>query len=248
MRPTFLTLEPLQPDLQSSVLPPVNPRFFAAIFFLLSAVLRGQTDDPPPVLHGKVEGGTYISATGVFRMAIPVLPELGGSINDTENVVTFGDDFKTHVSVAAFAQDTTQHWENETRGRQDYLVYFFSTYVMPDFQQRSPGAKIESARFLPGVQDGALIVYTLLPGGSMFADRISLGGEPDPSLVAKRGNLLFVKNDHVFVISTELAERVLEHSTYHKTTAEEDKLLRTRLLGLLGSIEFSVPPAPADSK
>jgi hypothetical protein len=143
-------------------LPPVNPRFFAAIFFLLSAVLRAQTADPPPVLHGKIDGRTYISANGVFRMTIPVLPELGGSVFDTENVVTFGDDFKTHVSVAAFAQDTTQRWENETRGRQDYLVYFFSTYVMPDFQQRSPGAKIESARFLPGVQDGALIVYTLL--------------------------------------------------------------------------------------
>jgi hypothetical protein len=244
----LLKLKSLQPYRQPSILSPVNPRFFAALFFLLPALLRAQTADPPPVLHGKVEGRTYISATGVFRMAIPVLPELGGSINDTENAVTFGDDFKTHVSVAVFAQDTAQRWENETRGRQDYLVYFFSTYVMPDFQQRAPGAKIESARFLPGIKDGALIVYTLLPGGSMFADRISLTGEPDPSLVAKRGNLLFVKNGHVFVISTELAERVLEHSTYHKTTAEEDELLRTRLLGLLEGIESPILPAPAGSK
>jgi len=200
------------------------------------------------MLKGKIEGRTYISATGVFRMPIPVLPELGGSVFDTDNVVTFGDDFKTHISVAVFAQDTTQRWENETRGRQDYLVNFFSTYVMPDFQQRAPGAKIESARFLPGIKDGTLIVYTLLPGGSMFADRISLTGEPDPSLVAKRGNLLFVKNDHVFVVSTELAERVLEHNTYRKTTAEEDELLRTRLLGLQESIELSSPPASAENK
>ncbi len=119
---------------------------------------------------------------------------------------------------------------------------------MPDFQQHTPGAKIESARFLPGTQDGALIVYTLLPGGSMFADRVSLTGEPDPSLVAKRGNLLFIKNGHIFVISTELAERVIEHSTYHKTTAEEDELLRTRLLELLGSIEFSNPPTSLGNK
>ena len=181
-------------------------------------------------------------------MAIPVRPELGGTVFDTENVVTFGDDFKTHVSVAVFAQDTTQRWENETRGRRDYLIFFFSNYVMPDFVQRSPGAKIEGARFLPGVEDGALIVYTLLPGGSMFANRISMTGRPDPSLVAKRGNLLFVKNGHVFVISTELAERVLEHSTYHKTTAEEDELLRTRLLGLLEGIESPILPAPAGSK
>jgi hypothetical protein len=226
----------------------VNLRFFTAILLLLSTALQAQTDGDPPVLHGKISGRTYISASGTFRMTIPVLPELGGSVLDTENVVTFGDDFKTHVSVAVFAQDATQRWENETRGRSDYLVYFFSNYVMPDFQQRTPGAKIESARFLPGVKDGALIVYTLLPGGSMFADRVSLTGEPDPSLVAKRGNLLFVKNDHVFVISTELAERVLEHSTYHKTTAEEDGLLRSRLIDLLGTIEISSPPAPAGSK
>jgi hypothetical protein len=226
----------------------VKLRFFTAILLLLGAASRAQTDDAPPALHGKIEGHTYISASGTFRMAIPVLLELGGSVLDTENVVTFGDDFKTHVSVAVFAQDATQRWENETRGRRDYLIYFFSNYLMPDFQQHTPGAKIESARFLPGVQDGALIVYTLLPGGSMFADRVSLTGEPDPSLVAKRGNLLFVKNDHVFVISTELAERVLEHSTYHKTTAEEDELLRTRLMDLLGSIEFSSPPSSAGNK
>jgi hypothetical protein len=226
----------------------VNLRFITAILFLLGTALRAQTGGDPPELHGKIAGRTYFSASGTFHMTIPVLPELGGSVLDTENVVTFGDNFKTHVSVAVFAQDATQRWENETRGRSDYLVYFFSNYLMPDFQQHTPGAKIESARFLPGVQDGALIVYTLLPGGSMFADRVSLTGEPDPSLVAKRGNLLFVKNDHVFVISTELAERVLEHSTYHKTTAEEDELLRTRLIDLLNSIQYSSPPTPSDNK
>jgi hypothetical protein len=221
----------------------VKSRFSAVILFLVCGALHAQTADPPYALHGKVEGHTYVSPSGLFRMAIPVLPELGGTVLDTDNVVTFGDNFKTHVSVAVFAQDATQRWENETQGRRDYLVSFFSNYVMPDFQQHANGAKIESARFLPGVQDGALIVYILLPGGSIFADRVSLSGDPDPSLVAKRGNLLFVRNEHVFVISTELAERVLEHNTYHKTTAEEDALLRARLLDLLNSIEFSSPPA-----
>jgi hypothetical protein len=222
---------------------PVKPRFFAVIFFLFCAALRAQTGDPPPVLHGRIDGHTYISPTGTFRIPIPVLPELGGSVVDTENVVTFEDNFKTHVSVAVFPQDATELGESEALGRRDYLVSFFSNYVMPDFQQHAPGAKIESARFLPGVQDGTLIVYTLLPGGSMFADRASLFGQPDPSLVAKRGNLVFVKNDHVFVISMELAERVLEPNTFRKTTAEEDELLHTRLLDLLASIDFSSPPA-----
>ena len=45
------------------------------------------------------------------------------------------------------------------------------------------------------------------------------------------------------MLSTELAERVLERSTYSKTTAEEDELLRQRLLALLAKIEFRQPPA-----
>jgi hypothetical protein len=241
-------LEPLQPNNPLTAFTSVNLRFFFTIFLLLCAALRAQTNEVRPVLHGSIDGNTYVSPTGAFRMPIPVLPELGGVVYDTDNVVTFADEFKTHVSVAVFLQDATQRWENETRGRRDYLIFFFSNYVMPDFSQRAPGAKIEGARFLPGVQDGALIVYTLLPGGSMFTNRISLTGETDPALVAKRGNLLFVKDEHVFVISLELAERVLEHNTYHKTTAEEDELLRTRLLGLLGQIEFSSPRAAPGKK
>ena len=224
----------------------------AALCLSTIAVALAQTDDQsdeqadagPPPLRGQVDGRTYISPTGAFRMTIPVLPELGGTIADTDNVVTFQDSFSTHVSVAAFPEDASQRFEDERRGRKDYLIYFFSNFVMPDFQKRSPGAKIEKAVFRPGTEDGALIVYTLLPGGSMFADKVSIMGDPDPSLVAKRGNLLFVKNGYIYVVSTELAERVLEHSTYHKSEEEEDELLHNRLLDLLGSMQFAPPASP----
>ncbi|HTQ32363.1 MAG TPA: hypothetical protein VMI53_14220 [Opitutaceae bacterium] len=225
---------------------------FTVLCFSSLAVVFAQSDDQPdepdaapPPLRGKIDGRTYISPTGAFSMTIPVLSELGGSISDTENVVTFEDNFSTHVSVAAFQEDATQRFEDERRGRKDYLIYFFSNFVMPDFQKRSPGAKIEDAVFRPGTADGALIVYTLLPGGSMFAERASLTDDAASSLVAKRGNLLFVKNGYIFVISTELAERVLEHSTYHKSKDEEDEILHTRLLDLMGSMQFN---APADKK
>src|SRR5579859_4835381 len=130
---------------------------FTSLCFSSLAVAFAQSDDQPdnqpdagpPPLHGKVDGRTYISPTGAFRMSIPVLPELGGSVIDTENVVTFEDSFNTHVSVAAFQEDATQRFEDERRGRREYLIYFFSNYVMPDFQKRSPGAKIEDAVFRP---------------------------------------------------------------------------------------------------
>ena len=69
-----------------------------------------------------------------------------------------------------------------------------------------------------------------------------LGGGPPPT--AKRGNQLFVKNGHIFVISIELTERVLERSTYKKTVAEEDELLRQRLNEVILRLQFPKAAAP----
>lgn len=197
----------------------------------------------PDTLAGRIEGKTYVSPTGAFSVTVPVLPELGGRIIDTENVVTFQDDFSVLATIAAFPMDATQRWEFSTRGMRDYLAYFFANGVMPDFQQTFPGARVESAKFAPGIPpDGALLVYLLLPGGSMFANKLTFvtPGEQIPD--AKRGNLLVVRHGWVFVLSIELAERVLERSTYQKTTAEEDDLLRQRLVELLERMTFTPPP------
>jgi len=190
------------------------------------------------VLHGRAEGRTYYSATGAFKVTIPVLPELGGGITDTENVVTFQDDFNTHVSIAVFPQDATQRWEMSTRGTKDYLVYFFTNFVLADFKQNFTGVTVESASYLHNVMDGALVAYILLPGGSMFMNRVPKLSDTEKPPVAKRGNLVFVKNGDIYVISTELAERVLERHTYKKTPAEEDTILRQRLDDILGKIQF----------
>ena len=75
-----------------------------------------------PDLAGKVEGDTYVSATGEFSLPLPVLRELGGKITDTENVVTFTDSYNTHISIACFPQDALQRWELATRGLREYLL------------------------------------------------------------------------------------------------------------------------------
>ena len=95
--------------------------------------------------------------------------------------------------------------------------------------------------------EGALLTYLHVPGGTMFADRVpqlSVAKVP----VAKRGNLLFARGGHVYVISTELAERVIEGKSYTKTTAEEDELLRNRLLDILSKISFAKLPATDAAK
>jgi hypothetical protein len=213
----------------------------ALALVLFTAAARAQ--DAGPALTGQVQGRTYISPTGAFKVTIPVLPELGGSVTDTPNVVTFQDEFNTHVSIAAFPQDATQRWELNTRGLKEYLIYFFSNYVLSDFKQAFEGTQIESAKFVPGQFDGSLLTSILLPGGSMFADKAPryFGGGAPP--VAKRGNLLFVKNGHIFVLSVELAEKVIEGTAFKKTVAEEDEILRQRLTDIAGKIQFAKPPA-----
>lgn len=230
-------------------------RHFLPLLLVLAVstpVLRAQQEEgpppAPPALYGTIVNGTYISPTGVFKVQIPVLQELGGRITDTDSVVTFEDAFNLHISIAAFPQDASQRWEMSTRGTKDYLIYFFSNFVMPDFAQRFEGSKVESARYLPALQDGALLTYTLLPGGSMFVERSTFGDAPDKPVVAKRGNILFVKYGHIFVVSTELAERVLERTTYKKTVAQEDELLRQRLLDLLAKMDFTKPAAEMGKK
>ena len=202
---------------------------------LLGPVLPAQTAG----LTGKMESDTYVSATGEFRFPSPVLPELGGKITDTENVVTFSDSFNVHISLACFPQDASQKWELETRGRRDYLLYFFTTFVLADFQRRYPGSQIESARFVPELLDGALIAYALLPGGSFFEGRNSVLGNSGPAPVtAKRGTLLFARLGHVYVVSTELAERATQRSTYQQSVEKEDAVLNERLTALASRFIF----------
>lgn len=71
----------------------------------------------------------------------------------------------------------------------------------------------------------------------MFADRPSFS-TTDDVFVAKRGNLLFLRDGFVYVLSIELAERALERRTYDKTVEQEDELLRKRLMEMLGRITF----------
>lgn len=217
-------------------------RFLLALVLLTNAVVLRAQDGP--AVNGQVDGRTYVSPTGAFTVTIPVLPELGGEISDTPNVVTFKDAFNVHVSIAVFPQDATQRWEMSTRGTKDYLTYFFSNFILTDFRESFPGVQAESARYVPSIMEGSLIAYLLIPGGSMFMDRVAQLGPTDRLPVAKRGNLLFVKNGDIFVISTELAERVIEGKTYSKTKEEEDKILRRRLEDILAKMQFTKPAPP----
>lgn len=202
---------------------------------------------PTDGLYGQIRGTTYVAPGGRYRVTMPVLPELGGKVYDTENVVTFSDDVSTHISIACFSLDMSQRWERDTRGVREYLGFFYSEFMLPDFASRFPETATEQALFTPDLLGGALFVFTLLPGGSAFAGRASVIDTPDAIPAAKRGNLLFLHQDSIFVISMELAERVTQRSTFHKTADEENAILRERLLELLQKLQITLP-RPASRK
>lgn len=60
---------------------------------------------------------------------------------------------------------------------------------------------------------------------------------------AKRANLLFVKNGLIYVLSTELAERITEGSAYTMSQEEENSTLRERLLDVVHGMQFLKAPA-----
>jgi len=218
------------------------------MFRALSAAVAAATaatslaQQPAPI-QGTLEGGVYASPTGAFTMEVPVLPELGGGVHDTDNAVTFRDNFGTLITVAAIKQDASQRWELSTRGIRDYLIYFFRSFVLEDFKRYFPKAQIETAGFSADFMEGSLFTYVLLPGGSMFAKNQPFEAAGDPP-VAKRGNLAFVHDGYTYVISTELSERVTEGSRYKKTLEEENQILRTRLVGIVKRIQFAKPAVP----
>ncbi len=218
-------------------------RIVLLALILLKCVWFASAQDAPS-LRGRVEGMTYYAPNGSYSVAIPVLPELGASITDTSSAVVFRDEFKTHVSIGSFQQDASQRWELSTRGLRDYLAFYFLHFVVPDFEQLSPAMRIESTEYDANLMGGALIIYTILPEGTMFAHRlvnVVSGSRQEPE--AKRGNLLFIRHGYVYVISMELAERVVEGSAYNLTTEQENRLLRERMERLLEGLYINRPPA-----
>ena len=214
----------------------------------LHAQVQG-TEAPAISLQGKINKNVYISPSGAFSVPIPVLPELGGSIQDTSNVVTFRDKFSVMISIGAFPMDATEKWHYSTQTPKEYLVNFFGNVVINEFRREYPKLQIESQNglFIPTLAGGSFLAYFLIPDGSAFAAAVDpfamTSAQQHP--VAKRANIVFVKNNVTFVISTELAERVTEGVSYKLTTEQENKTLRKRLEDLIASMNFMTPGKPA---
>lgn len=188
-------------------------------------------------LRGGIEAGRYHAPDNVFSVSVPVLHGEKTSITDNGEIVVFKDKVATLLTIAAFPMPPFAQWEHDTTPPRDYLIGFFRDNILRDYDREFPGSAIESARFIPSFQGGALVAFTLSPGGSAFEAK-----EPRPPTsaapVAKRGHFVFVRDSHIFVVATELAERVTLGAAYNLGTIEEDRILFDRLITVLAATRF----------
>src|SRR5690606_30768692 len=96
-------------------------RSLFSVFVLVVLAIVTASAQYTPGLVGYIDDVTYVAPGGIYRVKIPVIPELGGTVSDTNNVAVFRDDYTVHVSIGAFPLDATQRWELATRGPKAYL-------------------------------------------------------------------------------------------------------------------------------
>jgi len=217
----------------------VTMSWWTRLVFVVLTLSLGAVRADDSVLMGKMVENRYTAPSGSYSITLPIQLELGGVVTDTKDVVTFQDEFRIHASIACFKMGSSHQREIQTRGRRDFLISFFREQVHTQFKRRFPGAEIDEARYMPEVLGEALLVYNTLPDGSMFSDQTSVSSSQDSVVLVKRGNLLFLKDQHLYVISVELAKFLLGDKDSPKFSEEEKRaLLRKELLDLAGRITF----------
>jgi hypothetical protein len=201
---------------------------------------------PARKLFGRVEGERYHAPGDVYSVAVPVFHGTDAVIMDTPEIVVFKDKVSTLLTIAAFKMPDIAKLQFEGMEPREYLIAFFRDNILRDYRHEFPESTIESARFLPDIFAGAMVSFTLMPGGSAFAPPGPANPAAKPP-VAKRGHLVFVRNGTIYVVAIELAERVTQPATYKLTTQEEDRLLFDRLVTVLGALRYGPDVKPTAS-
>ncbi|MBK8476900.1 MAG: hypothetical protein IPL39_11510 [Opitutaceae bacterium] len=204
-------------------------------------------DAPPvqPKLFGRISDGLYHAPSGAFSVPVPKLNGDSAVIMDTDTVAVFKDKTSVLVTIAAFPMPAFARWEYQTKGARDYLIAFFRDNILRDYTAEFPESRVENVKFLPEYHGGTLLAYTVMPGGSAFSlDPVAAALPGHAPGIAKRGHLVFVKNDLAFVLAVELAERVTQKSTYQVPAAEEDRVLLDRLVTIVTAMQIPAATTP----
>ncbi len=199
-----------------------------------------------PKLFGRITDGLYRAPSGAYAVPVPKLHGDDAMIMDTDTVAVFKDKTSVLVTIAAFPMPAFARWEYQTKGARDYLITFFRDNILRDYLAEFPESRVETVKFLPEYHGGTLLAYTVMPGGSAFAlDPVAAALPGHAPGVAKRGHLVFVRDNLAFVLAVELAERVTQKSTYQLSAADEDRVLLDRLVALVTAMQIpAAAPVP----
>jgi hypothetical protein len=174
---------------------------FVAILFLAISVIAILYFAP----RSYVKDGIYHSLTGRFQVPVPVSSSMGGKTNERKGSVSFIDDLCSlyRIDYGAFTEHEKQLLKK--MGREKYLSSFIKNVYLDTFLRRKlPEVKIDFKEYLGGANNGTLYAQIDAPKGSVCT--VSRNGGPHMRQDAKRGTLVVLVSDRIYVITTGLMQ------------------------------------------
>lgn len=184
--------------------------------------------------------GTYYSPIGRFQLPVPVSSAMGGKTTEKKGSVSFIDDM-----CSLYRIDYGRLGEHEKRlfkkmGREKYLSSFFTNVYLDTFlRRRMPELKIDFEEYLGDEKSGILYAQLDAPKGSVCT--ISSDGAPPMRLDAKRGIVVVVYGDRIFVITTELWQLPLPSGiTLKELHAQQEQQLKENTMSFMRTIKVNL--------
>jgi len=179
----------------------------------------------------------YSSPSQVFKVPVPVDRNLGGNIADATNAVSFTDDFGRLFRIE-FSSLPSQWGSRLGKADKEQSLKDFleQAYLPATILKAIPDASVEYLEYMDQILGGALYAEAYLPKGSINA--VSKGGSSFAREDAKRGLLLFLHKNNIFIISTCLMQLSSDGSSDIKEKEKIRGLLKNNTLSFAQSIQF----------
>ena len=182
----------------------IRQLFAAILFFAISIVainyLVAINYSTP---RSNVKDGTYYSPTGKFQVPVPVSSSMGGKTNEGAGSVSFTDDLCSLYRIDYRVLNEDEKQLLNKMGREEYLASFIENDYLDTFlRKKLPGIKIDFKEYLGAADNGTLYAQIDAPKGSICT--VSRNGGPHMREDAKRGTLVVLTDDRIYVVTTGL--------------------------------------------
>lgn len=170
-------------------------------------------------LAGKIKADIYIAPKELFRVPVPVLADLGGTVTDGLGFVHFTDDIGHLFRIEYMELPPDQVTGALAIGEQDFFNRFLRLFYLPNtVWQVMPESKILAQAFAKEPDGPMQLTWMFLPHGSITMN--SRAGKPPERDDSYREIALFMRKNMVYIVS--LAPSDPQVGIFDKKTPPEE--------------------------